>query len=307
MEIEKDSNPVDEIDLKEIIITLWNSRLLISLVMGATTLFGLLLALWLPNIYKSEALLAPVQAENSLNRTMQSYSGLASLAGINLPSSSSVSQTTEAIEKLQSFSFFKDQVLMNIFLPDLMAIDSWDASLNTISYDSSQYNFDSSTWVRKVKLPKLPEPSAQESFKEFQEIFQISEDKDTGFIKISIYHQSPHVAKNWVELIIHKINESLRAQKKLEAEKAIEYLNLQMAQSNFAEIKQALSELIKNQIQQLTLVEANEEYVFKYIDPPIVEEEKVKPRRILIVVFAVLIGFISACLYILIRYFRKKV
>jgi hypothetical protein len=48
----------------------------------------------------------------------------------------------------------------------------------------------------------------------------LSEDKKSGFITLSIKHQSPFVAKQWVELVVNEINSFYRQKDKLESEKA---------------------------------------------------------------------------------------
>ena len=52
------------------------------------------------------------------------------------------------------------------------------------------------------------------------------------------------------------------------------------AEEEEAELKAA--EELQEQIQKLTLIEANEFYVFEYIDPPAVMEKKSDPNRKLI-------------------------
>ena len=45
--------------------------------------------------------------------------------------------TLRALEKVNSFSFFKENILPKIFLPDLVAVDSWNANENIIEYDDA--------------------------------------------------------------------------------------------------------------------------------------------------------------------------
>ena len=67
---------------------------------------------------------------------MNNIGGLASLAGINLPTSSG-GNSAKALQKVGTLSFFKDNILPNIFLPDLMAAKSWDADSNIITNESN--------------------------------------------------------------------------------------------------------------------------------------------------------------------------
>ena len=130
----------DEIDLRELFGIFWKGKWLL---IGITFLFSIaavVYSLSLPNIYHSSALLSPVGNQSSMNQALRSYGGLANIAGINLPSSGDVSKTDKALEKLESLSFFTENIMPNIYLPDLMAIESWDAASNTILYNNKVFN-----------------------------------------------------------------------------------------------------------------------------------------------------------------------
>ena len=66
----------------------------------------------------------------------------------------------------------------------------------------------------------------------------LSEDKKSGFITLSIKHQSPFIAKQWVELIVNEVNSFYRQKDKSESEKAVSYLNQQISMTGLSEIKQ---------------------------------------------------------------------
>ena len=44
-----------------------------------------------------------------------------------------------ALEKVVSLSFFETNILPNIFLPDLMALKSWNYDSNSLIYDARIY------------------------------------------------------------------------------------------------------------------------------------------------------------------------
>ena len=138
----------------------------------------------------------------------------------------------------------------------------------------------------------------------FKEVhLNLSEDKKTGFITLSIKHQSPFVAKQWTELIVNEVNSFYRHKDKLESEKSVTYLNQQISLTSLSEVKEALSQLLQEQTKKLTLIEANKFYVFDYIDPPAVMEKKSEPNRFLIFIFSVIIGGILSVLLVLIRHY----
>ena len=149
-----------------------------------------------------------------------------------------------------------------------MAISSWNADKNVIEYDNSIYSPTTDTWVREFNYPQKLIPSAQESYGVFknQHLRVIYNDKN-GYLTIKIRHQSPYIAKEWAELVINEINSYYRDKDRTEAEKAINYLNLQITKTNFSEIKQVVAQLLQQETQKLTLIEANNFYVYEYIDP----------------------------------------
>ena len=295
----------DEIDLRELFNVLFQGKWIIFSVTAFISIIGVIISLLLPNIYESKALLAPVSQSSGIPAALQSYSGLAGLAGIRLPSGGDNSNSTQAIQKLSTLSFFENNILPKIFLPDLMALESWDSQTNTLNYDVSIYNLNSNTWVRKPDS-KNKIPSAQESFSAFAGILTLSTEIKTGFITITIKHQSPFVAKEWVDLLINEVNNFYRQKDKSESEKAISYLNKQIAITSLSEVKSVISELLKEETKNLALIEANNFYVFDFIDPPAVMEKKSEPQRSRISIVIALLGGMLSVLIVLTKYYLFK-
>jgi len=287
------NNTKDEIDIVGLLKTIWDSK---SIIIATTSIFSIaavIYSLSLTNIYQSNALLSPVNQSGS-NQSMGNVAGLANLAGINI-SNTANGDTLKAIEKAETISFFKDNILPSIFLPDLMAVKSWDAETNTIFYDSDKFDNESQSFIKT--------PSAQESYKEFKKIFQLTNNPTTGFVTVSIKHQSPYIAQQWTDLIVNQINEFFRINDKREAQAAMDFLNAQMAQTSYSEIKLVIAQLLKNRMQQLTLIEANDFYIFSYIDPPMVMEEKIEPNRRSIAILGAIFGLMLGILYVITREF----
>lgn len=303
--LNSNSNNGDELNLSEIISVLWNKKIFILVSFLLSSALVVVYSLSLPNIYESRAIVAPAK-QNSGSDIMGGLGGLASLAGISLPSTGGSDPTIQAKKRLESLYFFQEQIMPNIYLPDLMAFKSWDPINNSSSYSDKIYNTVEEKWVRKPSFPFGSEPSSQESFREFSEIFAVVQDIKTGFFTISIEHQSPYIAKQWVELIFNEINKASRNEAKKKAELSINYLNRKMEETKFSEIKLALSQLIQSEIQKLTLVESREDYMFEYLDPPVVSEVKLKPKRAIICVVGSFIGTIISILYVLLHHYVFK-
>ena len=60
--------------------------------------------------------------------------------------------------------------------------------------------------------------------------------------------------------------------------------------------------MLQEQMQLQMRVEANEDYIFSYIDSPIAPEKKIKPSRFLICIMGFLLGFITSILYVFMRH-----
>ena len=295
----KNSN---EIDLNQVLRILWQNKMLLTGIIALFSLIALVYSLFLPNVYKSEALLNPVGEQSSMSSSSRGMGGIASLAGINLGTDSFGNNSLKALDKITSLSFFTDHILPNIFLPDLMALDSWDSTNNKIIYDANIYDEVTQSWVRDFKYPQTQVPSPQESYEIFiQNHFSMSQDSETLFVTIAVKHQSPFIAHQWTELIVKELNKFFRIKDKAEAQAAIDYLNTQLALTSFTEIKVAIAELFQKKTQQLTLIEVSDFYVYDYIDPPAIMEKKSEPKRLIILVIGGFTGIIVALLTILIR------
>ena len=298
----------DEIDLRELFHVLWQGKWFIVSLTSFVSIIGVIYSLSLPNIYTSEALLVPSDSSGGISNALGNFGGLAGLAGISLSPSSDEGNSAKALIKIRSLSFFENNILPNIFLPDLMAVKSWDGNTNILTYDESIYKMDSNIWVGDDSHPNQQKPSVQESFRAFfMQHLSVVQDIKSSFITISINHQSPFIAKQWTELVIDEANAFYRQKDKSESEKAASYLNEQISRAGLSEIKQILAVLLQDEIKKLTLIEANEAFVFDYIDPPAVMEIKSSPKRASICILSALLGLMLSSLLVLIRhYFSGK-
>ena len=299
--------PDDEIDLKELFMVLWGGKWLISAVTGLAASVSVAVALSLPNIYTANALLAPTESSGGgLSGLMKQYGGLASLAGVSLPGGEEGSRAQLGMQLMKSRAFIGNFIERRDILPELMAVESWDAGSGDIIFDPESYDAASKTWVRDVEPPKSPAPSAQEAHKAFSAILGLSQDKQTGYVSLSIEHQSPIVAAQWVNWLVEDVNAAVKAQDVAEAEKSIEYLKQQVANTSLADLQAMFFELIQSQTETVMLAEVRPEYVFKTIDPAVVPEEKSKPSRTLICVLGTLLGGMFGVVIVLIRHYVRS-
>ena len=290
-----DKNNQFEIEISELFSVIWSRKLLISFITSLFAIGSVLYAISLPNIYSSYGVLAPAQGKNAASSLLNQYSGMASLAGISL-GSNNTDRSSEAIERMRSYDFFSEIILPEINYENLVAVEAWELSSNTIIYDDQVFNNNNKKWVNGM-------PSYQDGYEIFNDILDIYQDKKTFFISISIKHKSPYISKSWTELVIKKINSSMRDIERNNTSKSVEFLNNQIKKVSYSEIREAIASIQETQIRSLMLIESNEDYIFKTLNTPIVPEKKSEPKRSIIAILGTILGFFISLAIVLVHHF----
>ena len=299
----------DEIDLRELFKALWKGKWIIIATTFVFAASSVLYALSLPNIYKSDALLAPAESSNGggLSKIGGQLGGLAALAGVNLGAGES-SQTDLAVQVMKSRQFVEAFINKHDLLVPLMAAKDWDLANNKLILNEDLYNSDTGEWLREARGLRGAAPSAQEAYQIFsKETLSITQDKDSGLYTISVKHYSPYVAQQWVNWLIKDINKVMRERTIAETSQNLTYLNTQLQKTAVADMQSTFYKLIEEQTKSLMLAEVQEEFIFKVVDPAVVPELKDGPKRALICVLGTLIGGMLGAVMVLVRFaFRKE-
>ncbi|WP_370231007.1 Wzz/FepE/Etk N-terminal domain-containing protein [Marinobacter nauticus] len=279
--------PDDEIDLRELFATLWRGKWIIIAFTIIFAAAGVAYALYKPDIYQASALLAPAQNEGG-SRIGGQLSGLASLAGVNL-GGGDANKTVIAKETLQSRAFLTDFVHRHNLAVPLMATKAWSMNAGEWIFDEDIYDASAQQWLNDEN-GQSQKPTDWDLVKQFRNQLSVSENKDNGMLTVSFKSLSPVAAKNWVEKLVHDINEHMRAQDVQEAEASIAYLEDKLRQTNIAGMQQVFYQLIEQETRTVMLANAQREYVFKTVDPAVVPQEKSEPKRALIAIVATMLG-----------------
>ena len=122
------------------------------------------------------------------------------------------------------------------------------------------------------------------------DILAVSQDKKSGLVKVSVEYYSPTIAKKWVDWLIDDLNAVIMQQDVAEAEQAIDYLKKQIDNTSLADLQNVFFRLIEEQTKTVMLARVSSAYWLKTLDPAVVPELKAKPKRLLIVILATLLG-----------------
>ncbi|MRX27159.1 Wzz/FepE/Etk N-terminal domain-containing protein [Kangiella sp. HZ709] len=299
----------DEIDLRELFSIILKGKWIVIAITLFCTMASVALALYLPNEYKASAVVQPNNSSGSggkLASLAGQFGGLASLAGINIGGNESTDAVI-AMEVMKSWGFVENFISKHNLAIPLFAATKWEQSTNELVYDQGLYNEAEHKWVRKAPKGKTVEPTSWELYEEFKKRLSISKDKESGLINIAITHYSPIIAKQWTDLIIQDLNNFMKVRALNDANQSIEYLEKQISQTSIAEIRTVFSELIQEQHKTKMLAQVSDEYIFKTVSSAKVPEEKVKPKRALIVVLGFVLGlFLSVLLVLMLNYFKDS-
>lgn len=293
----------DEIDLRELIATLWAGKWLILAITFLFTVAGVAYALYKPNIYKAEVTLAPTFGDEggNISRLAGQFGGLASLAGVNL-GGGTANKTVIAKEILESRAFLTDFIHRHDLTVPLMATTGWDKGESAWKIAPEIFNPETGEWQTDEDGQSL-EPTDWDLVKTFREQLSVQESADTGMLTVSIHSESPKAASEWVTLLISDINEHMRQRDVESAERSIAYLEDKLKETSISGMQQVFYQLIEQETRTVMLANVQKEYAFQTVDPAVVPQEKSEPKRALIVILATMLGGMLAVFLVLVRAF----
>ena len=290
----------DEIDLLELLRQLLRFKFSILILTLLCGIGALAVALTTPNTYQADVLISSSQKSSGggLSALASQYGGVAALAGINLGSGNN--EMDSAISLLQSRKFIISMIEEENLKPVLFP-KSWNSEENVwLIHAPSTFSRIKNSFATEVK-PIDPIPSDLAAFKVFDSLLSVSTDKLSGLVTVRMESEDPQWAAETANKIIIRLNEYLRNQAILQSDKNIRYLEQEIANTPLVEFKSALYDLVETESRNKMFSNVNQEYAFKVIDPALIPEQAVKPKRALILIMGVMLGFILGCAQALVR------
>ena len=253
---------------------------------------GVSLSLLMTKIYQVEVLTSPVSedsAKGGLSGIASQFGGLASIAGISVGSESGKKE--EALAILQSRNFIEKFILDEKILPVLF---------------SNKWDIHKSEWT----VEKNEVPTTYDGYLIFiKNIMKISEDKNTGFISISIEWKDEKLVTIWANRIVEKLNQHMKSKEIDEARKSIQFLKNELSKADIIHMQKALHSLMESQLQKIMFANIRDDNVLKVIVPATSprEDEFIKPRRLLIMGIFLMFGLISGIIISFYKNYKDKI
>ena len=298
-DIKNESNDEnDEIDLRELFRALWAGKILISFTVFSAIVCASLYLHRAEQKFTVTYTFAPVESQQD-SPNLGGLSGLASLAGISLPSSSSsdfiifkfLLQSEEIGEKL-----LKDENLVKEIFED-----EWDTDQQSFRQppDGSL-----SPYVRTLKklltgktASEYITPNAARLSVWLKNAFNASEDRDSGFLTLSSETTKPNLIMKVMAQATFETDSLLKERFIQSSEQTMSFYQTKLSQARAREHREALAKLIAAEDQKLMLVSKGEYFVAKPVTVPAVSLEPTSPKYSLVLALSVVLGsFLGAAL-----------
>tara|TARA_B100000475_G_C14991947_1_gene312659 strand:+ start:101 stop:1006 length:906 start_codon:yes stop_codon:yes gene_type:complete len=295
------NNQTDPDNIIDLLKILWSNKfpLLFITVLLTALLVGYIL--FLPNYYTSSSLLKVSYPDKSeASSGLSRYAGIASLAGVSLPSASE-DKGQVAIETIKSRSFLKHLISFDGVLEKLVATKAYDHNREKIIYDETIYNDNLRKWVKS-------KPSYLEAYDHYEDYMNISLNKATGFISLSYEHISPQFSFEFTNLIIRELNILSREIDIKESSDSLLYLEGLLEDTKQTSIKISINQMIESQLRTKMLSNIRDDYLLSPIDPPFIPELKSSPARAVLSIMSLMLSFFMSILIVLAKelIFYKK-
>ncbi len=288
----------DEINLLDLFIVLLKHKVMIFSVVVLAGIAAVVISLRMPNVYRTEATIAPTTQEKG-------GGALSALGGFGAMIASEVG--IGATGSLEQFDVvLKSRGLTNTIIREhnLLPIifdKSWDAKTGDwkVGEPSSLQKASaailgmfSTTPDKKKDVSKSP--TLQDAYNAIQAMLSLKPDKKQNVMRLSFESTDPKMAQTILNYYIVGLSEFLRRQTLEDAAAQQVHLSQQLAKTTDPLLKNMLYELIAKQIEKETLAKIQRYYSFIVIDPAFVPERKFKPKRAQICMISIVVAFFIA-------------
>jgi len=297
----------DEINLRDLCSTLWVGRIYIILISIISVFLASFYLHFAERKYSVEYNLKPV-GETKKSTSFSGLGGFASLAGIQLPTSSNndfnIFKELLTAEEVSEIIFENKKIIREIFRSE------WDETHNNYSSPTKSKIQIFASDAKKLLTGDInknympPDPRRLTIF--INETIQINQDKETGFLKLASETSEP-------ELILSLMIEASKASDQIMRQRYIDFSTepltfykekLRTARSR--EHREALAELIGSEEQKLMFASKGKYFTAEPYKNPTISLYPTAPKPLLILVLSLVLGLFLGAALVLIRHAIKK-
>ena len=297
----------DEIDLRDLFFILWGGKFHIMLISIAFVFFASFYLQSAEREYSVEYKLKPV-GETKNSPSFSGLGGFASLAGIQLPTSSNndfnIFKELIIAPEVSEIIFKNKKIIRDIFRSE------WDETLNNYSRPPKSKIQIFVSDIKKLLTGNIdvnympPNPRRLAIF--INKYIQIAEDKDTGFLKLTSETSKP-------ELMLSLMIEATKASDKIMRQRYVDFSTEPLAfykdklrTARSREHREALAELISKEEQKLMFASRGKHFIAEPYINPTISLHPTAPKPKLILALSLILGLFLGATFVLVRHAITK-
>jgi LPS O-antigen subunit length determinant protein (WzzB/FepE family) len=300
--ISSDKPQGDEIDLKDLALTLWRAKKLIAACV-AGAIFLASAYLWIAErTYTVRYTFMPVATEDNQNK-FSGFGGLASLAGVSLPSGGTTDFKTFQMllqsEEAASYLLNDEGLLKRIFPAE------WDETAQAFLEPSAStlgmIKRGVKTALTGSKNPDYMAPNAARLADWLVEAFAQSEDRDTGFLTLSSQTPDPGLMLDVMTATTKIADKIIRDRFVERGQESVDFYQSKIASARSREHREALAQLIAQEEQKLMLASNGSYFVAQPLTTPSVSLRPTSPKASLVLALSIVLGAFTGAAVALIK------
>lgn len=283
--------PDDEIDLLELFRTIWSGRYVVLICVLASVSLASVHLWGAERKYTVNYIFKAVGGEGA-GSNMGGLGGLASLAGVSLPSGGSGDfKTFEVL--LQSEEVASELLSNKLVLREIFA-GEWNVEGQRFQQPPSSSIGAVIRGIKKILTgdtsAEYSPPSAGRLSGWLKNSFSVSEDRDTGFLKLTAETPNPALMISVLSEATKITDQIIKDRFVEEGEKSVIFYQQKIAAARSREHREALAQLIMQEEQKLMLASNGNFFIAKPLTTPSVSLRPTSPKSRLVLALALVLG-----------------
>ena len=297
----------DEYDLRDLFFKLWCGRIYIILI---SIIFVFLASFYLQSAERTYSVKYNLKsvAETKNNPSFSGLGGFASLAGIELPTTSNtdfnIFKELVTSEEVSEVIFENKKIIRGIFRSE------WDETLNSYSRPTQSKMQVFVSNAKRLLTGNIPvnymPPNPRRLSIFIDRNIKINEDNNTGFLEFASETSQP-------ELILSLIIEATKASDKIMRQRYVDFSTEPLAfykdklrTARSREHREALAELISKEEQKLMFASRGKHFIAEPYINPTISLHPTAPKPKLILALSLVLGLFLGIALVLVRHAIKK-
>ncbi len=294
----------EEIDLHELLATIWKNKFTIMAIALLVTSLSILYVLYKPNSYTSQSILIPKE-QSGKSSVSGSVAAMAAMAGLNIGGGGELDITSLFKNLLSDYTFNKP-LIQKYHLDSMLSSENIDKHLVFAGNQRAVYEFVKNLSHKEKKIPY--DEILFNTFQKLKEILSVSSDKKSGAITLSATFSDRFVTKKLVDIYLKEMSDYIKWLDLKEIDEQVRYYEQELQRAKNLDLKANINELLSTLVKKKVLSQAGEFYMVKQLTKPQVAyiKDKAGPKRALIVIVAFITSIILGIFFVFFKEFLKQ-